>query len=55
MELLTRHGPPPRVLWLTCGNTSNAALRRILLRDWARVVTLLEGGEALVEISDRAS
>jgi hypothetical protein len=25
-------GPPPAVIWLTCGNTSNAALR-ILLKD----------------------
>ncbi len=23
-DLLVRHGPPPKVIWLTCGNTSNA-------------------------------
>jgi predicted nuclease of predicted toxin-antitoxin system len=30
VDLLTRHGPPPQVLWLTCGNTANATLRVIL-------------------------
>ena len=29
-EMVTRLGPPPQVLWLRCGNTSNAALRAIL-------------------------
>jgi predicted nuclease of predicted toxin-antitoxin system len=24
VDLLNRYGPPPQVLWLTCGNTSNA-------------------------------
>ena len=30
LDLLDRHGPPPQVLWLTCGNTSNARLKQIL-------------------------
>ena len=29
-ELVERLGPPPGVIWLTCGNTSNEALRIIL-------------------------
>lgn len=29
-DLLERHGPPPQVIWLTCGNTSNAHLRALL-------------------------
>jgi predicted nuclease of predicted toxin-antitoxin system len=28
VALLERHGPPPRVVWLTCGNTSNGRARR---------------------------
>jgi len=31
-EMVERLGPPPAVIWLTCGNTSNAALR-VLLRE----------------------
>jgi predicted nuclease of predicted toxin-antitoxin system len=30
VSLLVQLGPPPQVLWLTCGNTSNAKLRTIL-------------------------
>lgn len=30
-EMVGRLGPPPAVIWLTCGNTSNASLR-VLLR-----------------------
>lgn len=26
--LLAQFGPPPQVLWLTCGNTTNAHLRK---------------------------
>lgn len=30
IELLRRLGAPPKVIWLTCGNTSNEALKKIL-------------------------
>lgn len=50
-RLLDLHGPPPQVVWLTCGNTSNSALVHTLERRWAAVVALLEAGEALVEIA----
>ena len=29
-ELLEQHGPPPQVVLVTCGNTSNARLRRVI-------------------------
>jgi predicted nuclease of predicted toxin-antitoxin system len=54
VELLARRGPPPQVVWLTCGNTSNAALRLILTAAWPRVATILAAGEPLVEISGPA-
>jgi len=50
-DLLARHGPPPQFLWLTCGNTSNAALRRILAAAWPRTAELLDKQEPLIEIS----
>ena len=28
-ELLARLGPPPQVIWVTCGNTSNARMHQI--------------------------
>jgi len=52
VHLLERFGPPPHVIWLTCGNTSNAYLRQILTRALPEALTLLKSGECLVEISD---
>lgn len=49
-EMLEHLGPPPQVIWLTCGNTSNAALREILMHSLPLALRLLEAGEALVEI-----
>jgi predicted nuclease of predicted toxin-antitoxin system len=53
VDLLERLGPPPRVLWLTCGNTSNSRLFSILQDAWPRAVALLGLDEPLVEVSDR--
>ncbi len=50
--LLERLRPPPQVLWVTCGNTSNASLRVILAKNLSAALKLLEQGEPLVEISD---
>ena len=50
IRLLEQHGSPPKILWLTCGNTSDAALQAILGRQLATALCLLEGGEDLVEI-----
>jgi len=50
--LVERLGPPPQVLWVTCGNTSNARLREILTKSLPAAIELLERGEPLVEISD---
>lgn len=48
--LLERLGPPPKVIWITAGNTSNRNLKRILAETLSDALSLLEGGEALVEI-----
>ncbi len=49
-ELLLRRGPPPKVLWVTAGNTSNAQMQHILTRTLPDALRLLRQGEALVEI-----
>jgi len=48
--LLERHGPPPKVIWVTAGNTSNQNLKRILSKTLSDALALLESGEVLVEI-----
>ena len=52
MELLQQSGPPPQVLWITCGNTSNARLKDIFVKTLTTAFQLLERGQFLVEISD---
>jgi len=52
VELLERHGPPPQVIWLTCGNTSNAVLRDLLRQALPQALDLFQQGETLVEISE---
>ena len=55
IDLQRRLGPPPMVLWVTCGNTSNARLREILARVLPEALRLIESGEILVEIGDAFS
>lgn len=50
-HLLTQHGPPPKVIWLTCGNTSNQNLRNILASALRSALALLDAGESIVEIT----
>ena len=45
------YGAPPQIIWLTCGNTSNRALRELLSRTLSQAIALLTTGEGLVEIS----
>jgi predicted nuclease of predicted toxin-antitoxin system len=53
-RLLERHGPPPQVVWLRCGNVTNRELRRIVLDAWPQALNLLAAGEALIELRRRA-
>mgnify|MGYP001000909359 CR=1 FL=1 len=49
--LLAEYGPPPRVIWLRCGNTSEARLREILMATLADALSRLDSDESLVEIA----
>jgi predicted nuclease of predicted toxin-antitoxin system len=50
VRLLEQQGSPPKLIWLTCGNTSEEALQQILSRHLSTALALLDGGEDLVEI-----
>lgn len=52
VELVERLGSPPQVLWITCGNTTNARLKQILVKCFPPAIQLLQQGEPVVEISD---
>ena len=51
IKLLEQNGAPPKVIWLTCGNTSNARLKQILFITLKKALDFLESGEQLVEIN----
>ena len=53
VELVSRHGPPPRLLWVTCGNATNTRLRGVFTSVFGDACSLLEEGRAIVEIGDR--
>ncbi|HLP95531.1 MAG TPA: DUF5615 family PIN-like protein [Saprospiraceae bacterium] len=50
VKLLHQLGSPPKVIWLTCGNTSNARMRIIFERNLISAILLLETND-LVEIN----
>lgn len=52
-EMVERLGPPPSVIWLTCGNTSNEALRKLLKATLPKALELISRGDKLVEISGK--
>ncbi len=52
VDLVQRHGAPPQLIWLTCGNVTNARLKVVLAGAWPRVTAMLAAGEAVVELGD---
>ena len=52
LNLLDRLGPPPKVIWVTCGNTSNRRMRKILKQTLRSAVEMLQGEEEIIEIGD---
>ena len=50
VTLLERFGPPPQIIWVTLGNTSNQKLKDVLKNHLSKVLKLLGEGEPLVEI-----
>jgi len=53
IHLIEQRGTPSKLIWITCGNTSNARMRDILSTALLKAKELLESGENVVEISDK--
>jgi predicted nuclease of predicted toxin-antitoxin system len=53
VKLIELHGSPPKLIWITCGNTSNVRLCEILRNSLQQVIDLLNNQENIVEISDK--
>lgn len=52
VELVSRHGPPPRLLWVTCGNSTNERLRGVFSVLLPVALERLKAGSPIVEIAD---
>jgi predicted nuclease of predicted toxin-antitoxin system len=50
--LLETLGPPPQILWISCGNTSNVHLKSLLLQTLPQALKIIARGDALVEIRE---
>ena len=54
-DLVRRHGPPPQVIWVMCGNTTNQALQDFLARTLPSALELIEAGEPLVQLIETST
>lgn len=52
-DLVYRLGAPPKIVWITCGNASNAHMKQLLGATFHDAIKLLEAGEILVEITEK--
>jgi predicted nuclease of predicted toxin-antitoxin system len=50
VDLVNARGAPPQVIWVTCGNTSNARLREVLSKTLPQALALLASGEKVAEV-----
>ena len=50
VELITRHGAPPRLLWVTCGNVTKDRLRRLFAATLPTALIRLAAGVLIIEI-----
>jgi predicted nuclease of predicted toxin-antitoxin system len=50
VRLVERNSPPPQVIWVTAGNMSNARFKSLLLKTFPDAMSLIAGGETIVEI-----
>jgi predicted nuclease of predicted toxin-antitoxin system len=51
VDMVARLGPPPQVLWVTCGNVTNRVLKPMLEKALPEALRLLASGEPIVEIT----
>ena len=51
VKLGAEKGSPPKIIWVTCGNTSNQRMKEILTQHLFNALSLLKTTD-LVEISD---
>jgi predicted nuclease of predicted toxin-antitoxin system len=51
VELVQRFGSPPKLIWITVGNVTNANLRQLFTTTFQDILNLLEGDADIVELA----
>ncbi len=51
VDLLYVHRSPPKIIWLTCGNTSKQKLKELMTLHLHQALRILAEGNDLVEIN----
>jgi predicted nuclease of predicted toxin-antitoxin system len=51
VELVQRYKSPPKLIWVTVGNVTNANLRQLFTATFKDILTLSEGDTDIVELS----
>ena len=50
VEMVSRYGPPPQLIWVTCGNVTNRELHVVFNKTFTATLELLVEGQVMVEI-----
>ena len=50
IHIVERNGSPPQVIWVTSGNMANDRFKLLLQKTLQDAISLIESGEAVVEI-----
>ena len=50
VELVSRYGPSPQLIWVTCGNVTNRQLQIVFNKTFTTSLELLAAGQVMVEI-----
>lgn len=51
VDLVQRRGVPPQLIWVTCGNVTNARLQVLLRSRWTSIAAMIDAGEPIVELA----
>ena len=55
IHLLDKYGPPPQIILITCGNSPNSLVRKILHQHLDNAIIQLQTGIPLIKIPDSYS
>ena len=52
VDLVSRYGSPPQLIYVTCGNVTNRELQAVFSKTFPSILELLVDGQRIVEIGN---